>query len=126
MTPQSSLKPEVILLEDDALINMSTSALIEDMGYRVRAFMHLADCTRAAEQQLPDVAVLDVNVAGETSYELARWLDERRVPVVFLTGYDSPNADAQLQQRPTCRKPCEPESLKKLIAAALRARRTGD
>jgi DNA-binding NtrC family response regulator len=123
MTPQSARKADVVLLEDDALINMSTSALIEDMGYRVRSFMHLADCKRAVEDRLPDLAVFDVNLTGETSYELAHWLDERRVPVIFLTGYDSPEADARLQQRPTCRKPCDPETLKKLIAAALKSGR---
>jgi DNA-binding NtrC family response regulator len=122
MNLKSSVKADVVLLEDDALINMSTSAIIEDMGYRVRSFMHLADCARAVEERRPDLAVLDVNVAGETSYELARRLDERQVPVIFLTGYDSPEMDTRLQHRPTCRKPCDPESLKKLIAAALRDR----
>ena len=123
MSRENSVKVDVILLEDDALINMSTAGLIEEMGYRVRAFMHLADCAKATRERPPDLAVLDVNVAGETSYELAHWLDERGIPVVFLTGYDSPNADSRLQHRPTCRKPCDPETLKKLIAEALRSRR---
>jgi len=122
MNSESSRTVDVVLLEDDALINMSTAGLIEDMGYRVRAFMHLADCAKAIRERPPDLAVLDVNVAGETSYELAHWLDERGIPVIFLTGYDSPNADSRLQHRPTCRKPCDTESLKKLIAEALRSR----
>ena len=125
MSSESSVKADVVLLEDDALINMSTAGLIEEMGYRVRAFMRLADCAKATRERLPDLAVLDVNVAGETSYELAHWLHERGIPVIFLTGYDSPNADSRLQHRPTCRKPCDADTLKKLIADELRSARTG-
>jgi DNA-binding NtrC family response regulator len=120
---ETSAKTDVVLLEDDALINMSMAGLIEEMGYAVRSFMHVARCADAVRERLPDIAVLDVNVAGETSYDLADWLDEHQVPVIFLTGYDSPALDARLtRQHPTCRKPCNAAELKKLIAKALAAR----
>jgi len=125
MTKESSVKADVVLLEDDALINISTSGAIEEMGHGVRSFMHLRDCTEAVRERLPDIAVLDVNVAGETSYVLAQWLDDRHVPVIFLTGYEKPSLDARLQHRPACRKPCDPQELKKLIADALGPRRGG-
>jgi CheY-like chemotaxis protein len=116
---QHNDKTRVVLLEDDALINMSTAALIEDMGYAVAPYLHIDQCFEAVRKQLPDLAVLDVNVAGGTSYDLAHWLHERRVAVIFLTGYETPSLDARFKDHPTCRKPCSPDDLKKLIAGAV-------
>ena len=36
-----------------------------------------------------DAALLDVNLHGKTSFEVAERLDRRGVPFMFLTGYDS-------------------------------------
>lgn len=116
MTQQSLAKFRVFLLEDDALINMSTAELIEDMGYAVQSYMRVDACFAAVRDRLPDVAILDVNIAGANSYELADWLQERDVPIVFLTGFDK---DPLLRGRPACSKPCEAALLRKLIADAL-------
>jgi len=121
MTKQALPKPRVLLLEDDALINMDTAQLLEGMGYAVQSYMHLEPCFAAVRNELPDAAVLDVNIAGATSYELADWLEKRRVPVIFLTGFEL--EDPLLRGRATCSKPCETALLRKLIADALTGER---
>ena len=45
---------------------------------------------------LPDLVVLDVNINGRMSYELAQLLVDRDVPIVFLTGYDSPAVEEKI------------------------------
>jgi len=45
---------------------------------------------------LPDLVVLDVNINGRMSYELAQLLVDRDVPIVFLTGYDSPVVEEKI------------------------------
>lgn len=110
---------EVLLLEDDALINLNSTDMIEQMGCRVRSYMSVEDGFAAAQEQLPHVAVLDINIRGRLSYDLADWLRERDVPIVFVTGYDSPAIDGHWREVPVCRKPCAPSSLRELLEAAL-------
>jgi DNA-binding LytR/AlgR family response regulator len=45
---------------------------------------------------LSDLVVLDVNINGRMSYELAQLLVDRDVPIVFLTGYDSPAVEEKI------------------------------
>jgi FixJ family two-component response regulator len=116
----------VLLLEDDALINLSTTEMIEQMGCAVRSYMSVEDGLAAAEELLPDIAVLDVNIRGKARYELAEFLQERNVPLVFVTGYDSPAVDGPWREKPVCRKPCVSSQLKELLMAALADRRQRD
>src|SRR4051812_10308707 len=111
-------KAEVLLLEDELLVNMSTAQIIEDMGYRVRSFMRLDECAEAVRDKLPDLAVLDVNIFNQTSYSLAEWLKDRKVPVILLTGYNSPAIIEKWRTHPKCDKPCDVQYLGTLIEKA--------
>jgi DNA-binding response OmpR family regulator len=113
----------VLLLEDDALINLSTTEILQSMGCVVRSFMHVDEAVKAAYEQVPDLAVLDVNIHGKMSYELAEWLDARQVPIVFVTGYDSPSIVGKWRDRPVCRKPCNPVQFQNLLVETFSARR---
>src|SRR3954469_537137 len=115
---------EVLVLEDDALINLNTTETIQAMGCVVRSFLRLSDAFASIATDLPDLAVLDVNINGRMSYELAQSLVDRSVPILFLTGYDSPAVDEKWRQYPVCRKPCDEEGLKQLLIGALAARRS--
>jgi DNA-binding response OmpR family regulator len=69
---------------------------------------------------LPDAAVLDVNLPGHsTSLELAEWLDGHGVPIIFLTGCESPVMHGRWQDHARARKPFDPNELEKLLRAAL-------
>jgi DNA-binding response OmpR family regulator len=109
----------VLLLEDDALINMSTTSVLEEFGCRVQSFLHMEPCLRAASAEPFDVAVLDVNVSGGRSYPVADRLRARGIPVVFLTGYESEAIDNSWRQLPTCRKPCSPDGLRAALVEAM-------
>jgi DNA-binding response OmpR family regulator len=113
----------VLVLEDEALINLNTTETIQAMGCAVRPFLRLSDALDAISTKLPDLAVLDVNINGRMSYELAQLLVDRNVPIVFLTGYDSPAVDEKWRQYPVCRKPCDENGLKQLLIDALATRR---
>ena len=49
----------------------------------------LAEAVSLARQADIDVAILDVNLAGEFVWEAAEALQDRAIPFVFSTGYDS-------------------------------------
>jgi len=109
----------VLLLEDDAMINLATTDMIEEMGCLVTSFMSLEPAFAAIRQEAPHIAVLDVKIQTSLSYELAQELHQRGVPIVFLTGYDSPALEEKWRSFPICTKPCEPAELKLLLIKAL-------
>src|SRR4051812_4539360 len=105
----------VLLLEDDALINMATAEILEEMGCRVTPFLRVDEALAAVDQELPAAAVLDVNVGEQTSYELAQKLRDRGVPLVFLTGYDLSSFGPDWHAHPSCHKPCDLAELKRAL-----------
>lgn len=112
----------VLLLEDDALVNMSTTAMLEEFGCLVQPVFDLTQAFAAVAHWTPDFSLLDVNIGGEKSFGFASTLTARRVPIAFLTGYDSSILKGAGIDRPYCQKPCKPEDLGRAIAAALTQR----
>ncbi|UIY29338.1 response regulator [Neorhizobium galegae] len=55
--------------------------------------------------QLPDVAVLDVNLGGKPVYPFAEWLQTHGVPFLFCTGYEQLDDHHSFRSRTTIRKP---------------------
>ena len=109
----------VLLVEDEALINMNTTEMLEHIGCDVRSFFQLDDARAEAAVRRPDIALLNIRIGRSTSYELADWLDRRRIPIVFVTGYERDSIDAKWRDRPVCRKPCEERDIRREMARAL-------
>ncbi|MFC3628554.1 HWE histidine kinase domain-containing protein [Paracoccus angustae] len=80
----------VLLVEDQTLIALSLEAELQDHGLEVsgRAASVEAALT-VIDRDPPDLAVLDVNLADETSLPVAERLRGRGIPFVFATGYGS-------------------------------------
>jgi len=79
---------KVLVVEDEYLV----AALMEDMLASAGCVVagpipRLAQALDAASSEACDVAVLDVNLAGERVYPVADILAQRNVPFVFVTGY---------------------------------------
>jgi CheY-like chemotaxis protein len=109
----------VLILEDEALINLAMADLLEEMGCRVSAFMHLHESLATIEREVPNAAVLDVNINGASSYALAERLQEKGVPIIFVTGYGSPSLRGKWNDFPHLYKPCAPAELKEALVKAL-------
>jgi hypothetical protein len=69
---------------------------------------------------------MDVNVHDTTSLDLASSLKERRIPVLFLTGYDVPDLTGEWRDHAVCRKPCDALELERLLIGVLAAKRRPD
>lgn len=78
----------VLVVEDEMLVALLVEDMLTDAGCIVIGpFARVADALAAAKAQLVDLAVLDVNVAGEKVFPVAHALEERGVPFLFVTGY---------------------------------------
>lgn len=106
-----------LVVEDNLLVGMSIASYLRSFGCEVVAMCSTsADAMNALARGDVEVALLDVNILGGTSEDVARALVERRVPFMFITGYSSPPLLASdLRQRPRLNKPVNPLRLQEAI-----------
>ena len=84
------IRPRVLVVEDSALVIMSLQEWFEELGWdMVGPATTVADALPLAREQHIDAALLDVNLDGEMSWDVASVLLERGIPVAFATGYDA-------------------------------------
>ena len=120
MNPFSELS--VVLLEDEYLIALDAEQNLEVLGVkRVRVVNTLAGAAAIAEAGDVDVAILDLNINGEMSFEVAEMFRKKGIPIVFASGYELRDRfDADLEGAAVhLRKPYTAESLKDALEAAL-------
>ena len=108
------LGKRVLIVEDEALLAMELQFAFEDEGGEVvgpalSLMKALETVTHAREI---DVAVLDVDLAGEDVYPIAELLLQRGVPFLFHTAHGSSNLLSGLFPGAlTCTKPTLPDTL---------------
>ena len=79
----------IMVLEDSFLLAMEVKTALEEAGAEVIGpFSNSNAALRSLREDRPDCAVLDVNLGGSASFDLARTLRTRGVPFLFFTGYD--------------------------------------
>ncbi|MBV9044502.1 MAG: PAS domain-containing protein, partial [Alphaproteobacteria bacterium] len=105
----------ILVLEDEALIGMATSELIEELGHSVVGpFLNLAVAREALAGQL-DAAILDVNLGQEEAYPAAQVLADRGIPFIFMTGYSPDALDKRFREYPILQKPIMRDALSEAI-----------
>ncbi len=111
----------LILVEDEALLALDMQDMLEDMGYLVvGAAGRLEDALALAETDF-DLALLDMNLDGARIDTVAHRIAARGIPIVFVTGYGQRTLPHGIAA-PVLDKPCNPETLRSLLAAVLGAR----
>ncbi len=77
----------ILIVEDEPLIAMMLEDFLESLGHDVRATCdNVTDALREVEKGGFDLAILDVNLKGESVWPVAQKLRERSVPFVLATG----------------------------------------
>ncbi len=105
---------KLLVVEDDPLIGPAVKAVLENAGYTVVG--PLRDATKAARlgaRENPDLALVDVNLAGgENGLTLARRLwEDNGVPSLLMTGFDHHAEEARSFAMGLLRKPVMPDAL---------------
>lgn len=106
--------PKILVVEDDALIAMELAERLMGMGHAVLGPAHsISEAEALIRRERPDLALLDANIAGQSSVGLGVTLAGRGVPVAFCTGYDHlKGAPAELADAPVLTKPISDDELK--------------
>jgi CheY-like chemotaxis protein len=123
--PGSGAAPDglcVLVVEDEMLVAMMLERVLRDLGYRVIKAARVARATQLAADAAIDAAILDVNLAGKPSYEVAETLRQRGIPFVIASGYDPGRLPAEFRDLAVLRKPYTPAQVERLLAEAIRPR----
>ena len=115
--------PCVLVVEDEMLVAMMLEGMLRDLGYGVIKAARVAKALDLATSQAIDFAILDVNLAGETSYQVAEALRLRGVPFAFASGYDPGSLRGDFHDVAVLRKPYMPHDVQHVVTEAVRSRR---
>ena len=110
----------VLVVEDEILILMMIEGMLADLGCKsVSAATRNEQAIALIEGQVFDVAMLDMNLNGKSSDDVADALAARGVPFVYSTGNSVHDARDGFRDRPVLKKPFNDEQLTKVLSNLL-------
>ncbi|MDR6952760.1 CheY-like chemotaxis protein [Ancylobacter sp. 3268] len=115
----------IFVVEDEPLVALMVEAMIEELGAVVigsaRRPSDALDFVAARHGEI-DVALLDLNLGGIESYDVAQAAADQGIPVVFSTGYDDDAINEPWRGRPLLSKPFQLAQLEAALAQAVASR----
>jgi DNA-binding response OmpR family regulator len=82
------MQPRLLVLDDEETIGQVISLFFEGKGFEVVAVKTSKDAMEAVDHERFDLAIFDVNLAGENGLELVRFFKTNfpQLPIIILTG----------------------------------------
>lgn len=112
---------KILVVEDETILFFLAEDMLMELG--CAAVLHanrVGEALALLDRERPDVAMLDVNLAGQPAYPVAERLAAAKIPFVFATGYGMDGIPAEWLSRPVVQKPFTTAMLGDAIKAALR------
>lgn len=106
--PRSNLLAglDVLLIEDETMVSFLIEEMLEQFGAAsVRHAARLDAGLALVAAKLPALAILDVNIGGETVFPIAERLESGGIPFVFITGYGRDGVHGRWAGREVLQKP---------------------
>ena len=116
-------KIKVAVVDDDTSFLRSQERLLRAAGFEPLGYPSGESFLQESPRPPLDCVILDLRLGPMTGFDLARRLavDGPRVPVIFITAHDEPEACAQARQLGCAAYLRKPFSAQSLIAAIRRA-----
>jgi DNA-binding response OmpR family regulator len=110
----------VFVVEDEPMIRMMVTDMLEELGHRLVAEAgDVEDGANLAQRADFDLAILDVNLKGKLITPVAELIRAREIPIIFATGYGSEGLPEGFRDFPALPKPFQLETLAALIDEVL-------
>ena len=110
----------VAVVEDDASMRQALGRLLLASGFRTRLFDSADALLAAGGARDADCLLLDVQLPGASGLDLYHRLGSARPPVVFISGYDSPQLRKSVSRHGSALLP-KPFLARELVEAITRA-----
>ncbi|HUI20878.1 MAG TPA: response regulator [Methylocella sp.] len=97
---------QILVVEDEPIISMLIEDMLIEIGCKnIKIMASISSALEFLGGAQPDFTILDINLNGTRSYPVAALLKSRKIPFVFVSGYDAATldlayADVQLLQKP--------------------------
>lgn len=107
----------LLVVEDEMLVAMEIAEAMKSEGWEILGPAGSLDeaFSLLSGEDPPDIAVLDINLNGQLVYPVADLLRSRDIPLLFCTGYESPDHADRYQGCPVIRKPTNLQALSEEI-----------
>lgn len=112
--------PSILVAEDEMLVAMLLETTLEDAGCHVLMAARVAKGFELVESQQIDAAILDINLAGQPSFELADALQERNIPFAFASGYGAGGLPEAYRHVPILQKPYDMADIRATVDTLLK------
>jgi len=117
-------KPQVLVIDDDAVIGRSFDRVLSEKGYEVSTAMSGEEALKDMENTEYDVVFTDIKMPGMDGIEVAERIKARCpwTPVVVITGFGTTENEAKasvLGVSGFVRKPLTPEMIESVTLKAL-------
>ncbi len=110
----------ILIVEDEPLISMMLEDFLLSMGHQVSAICEsVGEALAAVDSMTFDVAILDVNLKGESVWPVAAKLRERSIPFVIASGGHVDPPPPEFARVPMIDKPYTIDRVTPAIDAAL-------
>jgi DNA-binding NtrC family response regulator len=111
---------KILVVEDEMLVAMLLEDMVINLGHTiVGPALRLDAALTLVDAEVIDLAVLDINLAGEQSFPVAAKLAARGVPFIFASGYGAAGLIAPYETAPVLQKPFDERQFAALITKAL-------
>jgi len=122
--PNAAPSATVMVVDDDPDIRRSISRLVRSAGYAVKTFGSPTDFLRQQLPEGPSCVLLDMCMNGMTGLEVQDALrrNERRVPIVFLSGHGTVSTAVTTVRNGAedfLEKPIRPSELMEAVSRAI-------
>ncbi len=118
------VKTKVLVVDDEEDFAKALKVRLNANGYNVMSAHDSIQAIRMANQEKPDLILLDIIIPGEDGFSVTERLKQsqatQHIPIVFLTGIPGGETRAhQLGASAYIMKPYHPEKLLEIIRKAL-------
>lgn len=125
---QHKKAPLISIVDDDWSLVEATVSLVQSVGYSADGFRSGEDFLKSRQLLKTDCLILDIRMPLMGGFELQRTLAARnyQIPIIFVTSYDSEDAQIQATQGGAVGFLCKPfsqESLFRAVRSALGSQR---
>lgn len=117
-----TLASRILLVEDQLLIAMDAEAMLNDYGYlNIATATNLDDARKAVEADELSLVILDINLGNVTTFELAKELVAKNIPIAFASGYTDHDTESHdLGHIPVITKPFGEDELLGTVTRLIR------
>jgi DNA-binding NtrC family response regulator len=113
----------ILVVEDSGILAAGFEAILKDAGADVATALDLEAAERLAQDDTLSSALLDIWLNGDAVWSVARHLDRKCVPFVFLSGFlDRERLPQEWRGRPFLTKPARSQAIIRAVADLFESR----